>query len=158
MKWGFAKKVIIKTQRQVMFSSNFYVSDVTKIKFPILKIHRTYFQHGLVLSIKYQNGILNLRSLWYIDVNSCMYCIGSIDRQLELTRLSLSIIDWVVFKFLVLQKLHTLLFHCIVIDILNLWKTIIKSFISIGIFLYRLLNFLQYPTKRSQLSDISKEL
>ena len=29
MKWGFAKKVIIKSQRQFMYGSNFYVSDVT---------------------------------------------------------------------------------------------------------------------------------
>ena len=28
MKWGFAKKVIIKSQRQFMYSSNFYGSDV----------------------------------------------------------------------------------------------------------------------------------
>ena len=28
MKWGFAKKVIIKSQRQFMYGSNFYESDV----------------------------------------------------------------------------------------------------------------------------------
>ena len=28
MKWGFAKKVIIKSQRQFMYGSNFYGSDV----------------------------------------------------------------------------------------------------------------------------------
>ena len=29
MKWGFAQKVIIKSQRQFMYGSNFYGSDVT---------------------------------------------------------------------------------------------------------------------------------
>ena len=29
MKWGFAEKVIIKSQRQFMYGSNFYESDVT---------------------------------------------------------------------------------------------------------------------------------
>ena len=31
MKWGFAKKVIIKSQRQFMYGSNFYGSDVRYI-------------------------------------------------------------------------------------------------------------------------------
>ena len=31
MKWGFAKKVMIKSQRQFMYGSNFYESDVTSL-------------------------------------------------------------------------------------------------------------------------------
>ena len=31
MKWGFAKKVLIKSQRQFMYGSNFYETDVSKI-------------------------------------------------------------------------------------------------------------------------------
>ena len=36
MKWGFAKKVIIKSQRQLMYGSNFYELDV---KFVGLLVH-----------------------------------------------------------------------------------------------------------------------
>ena len=35
MKWGFAKKAIIKSQRQFMYGSNFYESDVIYVGFQI---------------------------------------------------------------------------------------------------------------------------
>ena len=48
MKWGFAKKVIIKSQRQFMYGSNFYGSDVTmsffKFKDSNFKLNVTIFQ------------------------------------------------------------------------------------------------------------------
>ena len=38
MKWGFAREVIIKSQRQFMYGSNFYESDViTTLANPIAK-------------------------------------------------------------------------------------------------------------------------
>ena len=48
MKWGFAKKVVIKSQRQFMYGSNCHGSDVTY----------THFK-PLTLFLKYENILFN---------------------------------------------------------------------------------------------------
>ena len=43
MKWGFAKKVIIKSQRQFIYGSNFYESGVTTKSSNLEKMFDVHF-------------------------------------------------------------------------------------------------------------------
>ena len=78
MKWEFAKKVIIKSQRQFMYGSNFYVSDVRNPDFG------TFWK----LSIALFFNIFNDHGTWTVCITTKPYFTKKIPWTLFLTSVS----------------------------------------------------------------------